>query len=304
MSTNYKRNDKPISDFVAGTNQSDTNGYTAFPGTNLRAQVNGNYDTLLLRPLPFKYSYQSTDLNLSRFAKYQDFTYNTSNTTEQSISTAAPSGTTHISGVLIGGGGGGGAGGGGNNPGQGSDRAGQPGGGGGSGAQLFFYKLPYNNTIKVIIGSGGANANCVYKQNGDVGGVGYRTSLINNGTFAYHANGGGYGNGGACGNANTHGNFVGTGGSKGNADGTVHTPNPSIAASTNTGNIGGDGIAWNDTIGSGGSGGSLNLLLGNVAYGKGGDGGTTNGTGEGASANDGHSQSGNAGFCRIYYLIE
>ena len=153
MNSNYKHSSRPISDFVAGTSNSTINGYTSFPGTNVLADVDvystySGFAILMIRPLKFNYTCDLVDLNLSRFAKYQDFFYTTS-LAEQSIS--APIGTTHISGVLIGGGSGGGAGGGGNNPDIGNSRAGASGGGGGSGAQLFFYKLAYVSTLRVVI---------------------------------------------------------------------------------------------------------------------------------------------------------
>ena len=305
MNTNYKHSSRAISDFVAGTINSTINGYTSFPGTNVLADVSGNYDTLMIRPLNFSYQHDSVDLNLSRFAKYQDFTY-TTNLAEQAISTNAPTGTTHISGVLIGGGAGGGAGGGGNNPDVGSDTAGAAGGGGGSGAQLFFYKLAYASTLKVIIGGGGGGGTCAYKTLAIAGTAGNVSKIkYSGGVDIYSANSGNGGNGGASGNANTDGGTVGTGGSSGNAVGTpLHNPTPGISATTNTGVGGASGNVWNGTVANGGSGGSLNKLLNTANYGNGGAGGTVNGRGSGATSNDSNGASGNNGFCRIYYLIE
>ena len=306
MNSNYKHSSRPISDFVAGTSNSTINGYTSFPGTNVLADVNGNYDTLMIRPLNFSYQHDSVDLNLSRFAKYQDFTY-TTDLAEQAISTNAPTGTTHISGVLIGGGAGGGAGGGGNNPDDGGDTAGAAGGGGGSGAQLFFYKLAYASTLKVIIGGGGGGGTCAYKTNGTPGSAGTSSTIkYSSGNNVYQANSGGIGNGGSRGNANNDGTTVGTGGSTGNAVGTpLHNPTPGISATTNTGVGGASGNVWNGTVANGGSGGSLNKLLNTATnYGNGGAGGTVNGRGSGATANDSNGASGSSGFCRIYYLIE
>ena len=303
----YTLNGKNYANVFNGTNASANPlnlPYHNFPGT-VNDVVSHKFSTdSLIHPLdtPYKYMLRGevADMASNRYAKFDDFEW-IANNPEQLLN--APAETTHISGILIGGGGGGGASGGGNNPNIGSDTAGAGGGGGGSGAQVFFHKLEYKTTIRIIIGNGGSGGQCEYRTVGDPGGDGEQTNLkYAGGNDIYHANGGGRGNGGANGNANSNGVAGGNGGAKGNADGTpTYTPN--VEVTKNDGVAGSAGNTWDGAEAKGGAGGQISGYT-NIVRGNGGQGGTANGKGDGAGANDGHGGAGGKGFARIYYLME
>ena len=310
---------------IVGTNVGTV--YTSFPGSsNTQEQIfkplNFGYNytdyTVVHTEADDIYSYFVVSLNSLRGANYQDFL--TSDGVDVQCILSPPANTTHISGILIGGGGGGGGAGGGNNPSSGSDRAGSGGGSGGSGAQVFFYKYPYNSNLRIVLGSGGTGGTCTYKQNGSNGSSGNATYLINssNTTLLILANGGSGGSGGISGSANAHASTAGAGGAGGSADfknNTANTYLPVGSCTKNAGVTGNNGSLYSSTNNKSEGGKSVQPVnLDNVGkvysvngapnWGTSGSGGTNTGTGSGSSANSGNGSNGTNGYARIYYLIE
>ena len=313
----YKTND--LNNFLNGTNKEDSINFTGFPGSNVLTDATANANDAILRPLALPFKNGNNNLNSYRYAKYKDF-YETTIGAKQLLSTHAPAGTSHVSGILIGGGGGGGCQGGGNNPLEGSSRSGSGGGGGGSGAQVFFYNYPYSSNFSVQVGQGGDAAinglnGQIYKNKGNTGGFGYNTILFNNSnntsnnTPIFMAEGGKGGEGGDPATANANAQTVGDGGVAGVvykiANASFYTP--TATCTKNSGVTGQNGSVWNGSVASGGIGGDLSRLTtadSDYPYGRGGTGGTSSGVGSGAGANNGYGSTGNNGFARIYYLIE